>query len=383
MALGLQPQGGEFDPQNPFALGGGGEAPQPDMGGQLAEPLPGLTVAAPTTPEETAMRRGAWATLFDKIKTDPGVQMMLMKFGTSLMQPIPAQQSSFGHLGSALQSSVDYLQAYKDTEARRKLIEQQTRLEAAREKTEGKRPAQVEAETAGRQAETGAVQTLTPARKAKIEAEIKELETSGKLKGDQAAYYRVRAQQYPGEVEAELTRARASLTAAGRNPELERLRVVAQAAVDSGEYKTLDEAMVAYGGPRFGGKQSAQVINRADIEKRLKTTNPQNEGETDSAYKARINKLTLEEERKAKHKPFYEGYQAWLKDNSLNYGSETEAFNAYVSLRRRMGELPEGIREAPVFTEAQVREYAKKNKMTEAEVRKQIEDRGGTVRRGR
>lgn len=380
MALGLRPEG-EFDPQNPFALGGG--APQPDMGGQMAEPLPGLMVDAPKTPEETAMRRSAWATLFDKIKTDPGLQMMLMKFGTQLMQPVPAQQSSIGHLGSAMQSSVDYLQAYKDTETRRKLLEQQTKLEGARTKTEEQRPGQIAAETAGRKAETTAVETLTPARKAKIDAEIAELEKSGKLKGDTAAYYRVRAKNYPQEVEAELARARASEKAAGRNPELERLRVVAGAAVAAGEYKTVEEALVAYGGPRFAGKQSAQVINRADIEKRLKTMHPKGEGEDEATYKARINKLTLEEERKAKHKPFHESFQAWLKDNALNYSDIPSAFNAYVDLRRLQGDLPEGIQKAPIFTEAQVKAYAKKNNMSEEAVRKQIEERGGTIRRGR
>lgn len=382
MALGLKMEGQPSE-VDPYSLWGGvnlGSPAQPEMGSQMDQGLPGMMVPPPKTPEEVAARRNGWTALIDRVKNDPQIQMAMIKFGTGLMQPVPAGQSSAGHLGGALQSSVDYLQALKDQESRRKLVDSQARNVEAQTSTEREKPGQVRAQTAGTRATTRRTEALIPGEVGELDAKIDLARSRGVLDDATAEYYRARAKGYPDEVKAELARAEASKLSATRNPALETLRVQAQAMVDAGDAENISQAMSILGQGRATGRQSAQVQNRADIERRLKTSNPQNEDETPEAYKARINKLVLDEEKKAKVRPFRESYTKWLETNRINYGTESEAYNDYVGMLRRFGELPEGVEEAPIFTRDQVKQHARKTGKTEEEVIREIRAKGGDVR---
>jgi hypothetical protein len=96
----------------------GGVLPRADFG-QL-EALPAAYMAnAPGTPEEANLR----ASKFEQLMQNPNAAMMLLKLGTSMMQPMPLGQNTAGHIGSALSSSVDYLNTLQQADARRKYLE--------------------------------------------------------------------------------------------------------------------------------------------------------------------------------------------------------------------------------------------------------------------
>lgn len=79
----------------------GGPATPQVQGGQQAAP--------PKSPEELQQRVGLWKQFLEKLRTDPALQDSLMRFGTTLMQPIQPGQSEAGQLGTALQSGANAL----------------------------------------------------------------------------------------------------------------------------------------------------------------------------------------------------------------------------------------------------------------------------------
>lgn len=107
-------------------------AQQPGMGDALNNQVSPLIVPGPPkTPEEANTRRQGWSTFVTKMQTDPSFQLAMMRFGTQLMQPVPAGQTSMGHFGQALGGSVDYLTALRESERVTQLQNDKNRREEA------------------------------------------------------------------------------------------------------------------------------------------------------------------------------------------------------------------------------------------------------------
>lgn len=214
-------------------LGGSGMAQgvgafaDPNAGIPLAEPPPvgataepgiplELSPGPPKTDEEHAARKNAWVTFIDDLKSDPAKLMMLAKFGTAAMQPIPAGQTGLGHFGTAVQGSIDYGQQYQDMVARRQLLGAQTKHLGAETITEGKRPAQVEATTGLLGAEKGLQEAKTKtenegraANIAHIEAGTGALIKQGVLSQAQADALKEDAKHNPDVIKATIDKLKA------------------------------------------------------------------------------------------------------------------------------------------------------------------------------
>jgi hypothetical protein len=140
------------------------------MGAAAGAQLPSEIAPGPaTTPEEQAKRVDGWKQILERVKSDPKLQLMLMKFGTQMMQPIQPGQTAAGHVGQAVSGSIDYLQAQQAQEAELAKTRAQTGQIGAQTTTEQQRPAEVQAQTgaitagAGKTAaETKQIQTMTP-----------------------------------------------------------------------------------------------------------------------------------------------------------------------------------------------------------------------------
>ena len=81
-----------------------------------------LETRAPVTPEEVAQRKSAWAQLFENIQSNPAMLLALTRVGADLMQPLPMWQTPAGHVGRAVSSGLDYLQAYEGTKLQREKL---------------------------------------------------------------------------------------------------------------------------------------------------------------------------------------------------------------------------------------------------------------------
>jgi hypothetical protein len=84
---------------------------------------PRIAPGAPQTPEEKDRRKAGWSAFLEKLQTDPNAQAMMLRMGTGLMQPTQPGQSYAGHVGTALQSGVDYAVARSEL-ARKAGLEQ-------------------------------------------------------------------------------------------------------------------------------------------------------------------------------------------------------------------------------------------------------------------
>ena len=93
----------------------GSQAVQPSGFDAASQRLdPSYAPGSPKTPEEKAYRMEGWKQFIQKISTDPGLQMMALKMGTQMMQPVPLGGNAASHLGASLQSGVDYGLAYNE-----------------------------------------------------------------------------------------------------------------------------------------------------------------------------------------------------------------------------------------------------------------------------
>jgi hypothetical protein len=108
-----------MQPQQPVDPQAGAQpGAQPGFGDMDALP-PGVMVGPPKDEAETETRVSGWRAFIEKLKTDPTTQMMAMRIGTSLMQPVPVGQSTAGHVGLAIQDSMNYGAALKNAEMNR------------------------------------------------------------------------------------------------------------------------------------------------------------------------------------------------------------------------------------------------------------------------
>lgn len=170
-----------------------------------------MFVGPPKTPEEIQARHSAWSDFIDNLRADPMLPQMLLKFGTSMMQPIAPGQTPVGHFGQALQGSVDYLAAQKMQAAELAKTQAETAKTQAQTATETQRPAQVQAETgslqagtARTQAETATINSQREGLAQKLQAEITRMQKEGNLNDQQAALLAEKTKTHPGEVASEI-----------------------------------------------------------------------------------------------------------------------------------------------------------------------------------
>ena len=162
------PQPQAQNPQMPQMAG-----PDPFAGGA---PIPGMK-GPPVDEADAANRRTGWVNFVNRIKTDPNMQLALVRFATQILQPVAPGQNQVGHLAGALQGSIDYAALNKQRLAELGRTEAGTGLTAAQTTTEEKRPAQVEAETGRIEATTERIQEMTPKEVALADAQIKKIQT--------------------------------------------------------------------------------------------------------------------------------------------------------------------------------------------------------------
>lgn len=175
--------------------------PMAAAGAQLP---PEIAPGPATTPEEQTKRISGWKQIVEKLKSDPKLQLMLLKLGTQMMQPVQPGQTAAGHVGQALGGSVDYLQAQQAAETQQELQRAQTAEVTARTATEAQRPAGVAATTGlteaqiGRTvAETGTEDALRKGLVEEAQQKIKLMKSQGGLADEQAREYATTLQRNP------------------------------------------------------------------------------------------------------------------------------------------------------------------------------------------
>jgi hypothetical protein len=89
--------------------------PAPQSYNPLGEQLP--VAAPPATPEEQQSRLAGWNNLLQSFRTNPEMQALALKFGTTLLQPRAPGQNELGHIAASIQSSADYLAASRAARA--------------------------------------------------------------------------------------------------------------------------------------------------------------------------------------------------------------------------------------------------------------------------
>lgn len=258
----------------PVQAPGAPMGPTPSLGQSLEEnPIAPAIVGPPSTPEEKQGRLQSWINHFDNIKNDPQAMMMLLKFGTEMIQPIQPGQSALGHTGRAIQGSADYLGQLQSAEAlRTKTGEESARLRAGTEQT---------------QAETGAIpgkmeQTAAETARTKALTPTDEERQLGLDKDRQGLM----------KMDAEIRKLEEEIAQSPKNAESKRKLEAAHAKYYEALARWTETTRGKGGGT--GGRPAAAVQNRADIERRVRSVTPKNAGESDQAYELRIQKKTLD-----------------------------------------------------------------------------------------
>jgi len=137
---------------------------------------PSYAPGPPTTPEEKTYRMEGWKQFLQKIASDPGLQMMALKMGTQMMQPIPLGGNVASHLGSSLQSGVDYGLAYNEIQRKagleREAADTQGQLTDQQMIESKQRVSSSVTDQAGKIQQQQELQSTWPQRKAKFEQDL-------------------------------------------------------------------------------------------------------------------------------------------------------------------------------------------------------------------
>lgn len=324
------------------------EAPQPQPGsiGSLvgpvqAQPAPqqgvgqmvdgGLNPAvAPGPPKDQAdfaNRAKGWSVLADKFKTDPTYQLALLKFGTSLMQPVAPGQSAAGHVGQAVQGGADLLLQQQAAARRNQLAERQVQV---LERAQG------EKEKTGALTREEMTQRIEQNKKSypklieKLDAEIARMESQGELDSAQAELAREKVRQYPTEIEADLRRAKAAERAAGKPSSGEVTGRIFESTVKAmvkSEGITEDEARARLGAGFLGkaSGKSAGVQNAEQFKRDWKIANPIKEGETPQAYEQRAAQAVLNYQTQKKSEDYMSQKLEFINKNGILFKTIDEA----------------------------------------------------------
>lgn len=253
-----------------------GMPPNPSLGqdplGQAVQPDPMAVakVGPAQTDEEKQGRLQSWVSLFDQVKNDPQAMMMLLKFGTEMMQPVQPGQTGLGHTGRAMQGSVDYLgQLQKSGVDRTKSGVDIASTQATTEHTQAQTTA-IPATTEHTRADTDRLRMTTPTdedRKQTFEKGRQDLAKIGLEIEDLTA----KNKQFPND------------------------KALAKRLAEA-EIRYKDSLVFWNKNTRGqGGKGTASAVqNREDIRKSVMKILPQNAGESKEAYDKRIEPKVLE-----------------------------------------------------------------------------------------
>ena len=137
-------------------------------------PIPGMK-GPPVDEADAARRKQGWVDFVNRVKTDPNMQLALIRFGTQILQPIQPGQNQVGHLAGAIQGSIDYAALNKQRLAELGKTEAGTGLTQAQTTTEQAQPERVGAETKRIEATTARIEKMTPKEEALADAQIDKL----------------------------------------------------------------------------------------------------------------------------------------------------------------------------------------------------------------
>lgn len=303
---------------------------------QPEQPLPSpVRPGPPSNPQEMQERQSGWATLMQKLETDPTYSTALMRLGTNLMQPVAQGQTPLGQSGLAIQDAMNYF-TFQQGERRRAgldVAESQRRERgvnvAERREATGERVAESQIQSAdvqrrGEEQRIKQNEKLYPMTLKKMQQEIDASVSRGIVDEAQAEFLRQRARLYPAEVAAEINRAEAQARAAGKPGEYDILQAVA-AATAKAEGISPDEALAKLGGARYGKSSGAGAQTLIQQERIIRSANPKQEGETPEAWNQRISAILQKQMQTAKGKDREESRIKFITDNPYMARSPQEA----------------------------------------------------------
>lgn len=199
----------QFGAAEPNALTDWSQIPAPDLPpvaapeATVGDKLAGAETVAQFSPgpakssQEEQQRLSGWQKFLGEFESNPMWQMIAMRLGTNLMQPVPVGQSSLGMVGGAIQDSMNFMTAASNAGlVRQKQITDIAATEAgigetrAKTATELLRPAEVQARTKGLEAEAMTEDSLRGLKVDELKQKINFLEKEGILTGEKATELR-------------------------------------------------------------------------------------------------------------------------------------------------------------------------------------------------
>lgn len=326
---------------------GGQEGALPQgFAGMVGGLPPGMPQAgAPATPQEHAERVAGWTGFLTNLQQNPQMQQVLMTVGGRLLQGRHQGQSTGGAIGEALQLGMLHKSMLDENQRAARLAERKMQMEEQ----------QHAAQTAESQARTAESTTMLPTKAKKAQLEIQRLEaelpnakTAAEVKGLQLKLEKQKADfQAALAADPNGTTMESAWLAEAQKPTLDAEKegaATAKLRADTGytgAHQALAEAQtdaVKEGRGKGGGTggSSAQVLNRKDLEARLKEADP--ELAQDSK---KLNKAVLDYERTQKKKDDQAGFMDYVAKGGVDIStpeSLDKALMAYEKLKTRFGD---------------------------------------------
>lgn len=402
--------------------------PEEPMGANPEMQAFGAQPAGPAgaMPGAAAPQESVWSRMAGNIMNDKALQLGLMAIGLNMAQPIQPNQTSIGHLASAIGQGVNTIGTLRAREQDQKLKERQVsqgdrRIDVAERGQEGQLQQgqqrigldEQRLGLEGRRVETSeslagsqiASQTQEREQKAeafprtlaKLEADIARAQQAGQVDEAQASLLTQKARLYPQEVRAGLIQANAAATNARANQQRAgtdaaqaaqapaQVRImdhVAEAMVRSGKAKSKDEAVSLLGEKgTTGSTTSGQVQAAQSFEETWRKANLRRADESEEAYNQRAaqERLKYMTTQRGKEPDYIESLSSFLK--TAMPGEEAAAKAEFDKLWAAQGRQVPGAqggsgKKVPM---ARVRETAKNRGMTEDQVKKLILERDPSV----
>lgn len=307
--------------------------PQPMMPPAQSVPMPMPGVGAP--PPAPAM--SPWQRLAAAFQ-DPANQLGLLQTGLQLMQPVQPGQSTAGHVAQAIGSGVTATGQVKEKNRKAKLEERivgqtdkRIALDEQRVGLEGQRVE--DALQNSRVSREAQLQTIEQNKKKfpltikELEGKIEKMVADGKLTAEQTEYWKEKARLYPEEVRADLMRAQASVTSAGKPTGAEAMFTATAAAEakrqglqpGTPEYEQAYNTTLSELGKNYFGKStsSATVRTVEEYMEGWKQENPKKPGESDAAYETRMGQAKTTFMTTKKKGNYNEALTKFLGENAM------------------------------------------------------------------
>lgn len=166
----------------------------------------------PVDAAEYQQRVSLWQQFQDKLRGDPNLQSALLRFGTQMMQPVPAGQSKAGHIGRAVDQGANFYQAGVQNTADEGRRQEETRLKrdelGVRAEEAKSRISLQGAQTAATRSQTSIAEREAPAKLRQIEAQIRGTDASAHYHGALTELNKIKSELEraygPAEAEAKL-----------------------------------------------------------------------------------------------------------------------------------------------------------------------------------